>query len=412
MLTLLLILIFYTVSSNLLGCHGKTIVNVASGVYSTKVELDGLTLSSTSTFRLIDTLTIQLHLTNTYSVFVNYQITVPGSRVDFWTKLQISHNGDDLTNAGSLVHYGTQFTYKTATGYWMDNLKPDYYTFEVYYKSSSSISVPADLDYQTAILQVMWFTNAPTASDGIKCYPTPYTLNRYHVFSPLKGLKATLPPYNERVVLAAYQLAVYSSSKKWFIVKMHQHNQQLNSTNMIRGDGYYFTLNSLWIKSLLPAEYEFGLTYRNDYKTYFEDCRNDYRGNKNLYAMYLPYSCSIITTIRPNTNLRIFTTSWMNTDLSYSFTLYQTEHIIVRYQYTSRFSSYHTSRLTTRLSIDTVRQHTAAISGNYYIGNSGMWQGALSSGRHNITLQIKSSFTYTQYFNDVYTRAMDIVRCI
>ena len=409
MLTLLLI--FYT----LLGCHGKTIVNVASGVYSTKVELDGLRLSRTSTFQPIGALTIQLNITSTYSVFVNYQITV-GSRVDFWTKLQISHNDDDLTNAGSLVHYGTQFPYKTATGYWMDNLKPSYYIFEVYYKSSSSISVPADLDYQTAILQVMWFTNAPTISDGIKCYPTPYTLNRYDVLSPLKGLKATLPPYNETVVLAAYQLAVYSSSKKWFIVKMHQNNQQLKSTNMIRGDGYYFTLNSLWMKSLLPAEYEFGLTYRNDYKTYFEDCRNDYRGNKNLYAMYLPSSCSILTTIRPTTNLRISTTSWMNTDLSYSFTLYQTEHIIVRYQLTSGYNSYYTRSLKTRLIIDTVRRHTAAISGNNYIGNSGMWQGALSSGRHNITLQIKSSYApYTQYLinnNDKYTRAMDIVHCI
>ena len=399
------------VSSNLLGCHGETIINVASGVYSTKVELDGLSLSGTSTFRPIGALTVQLHLTSTYSVFVNYQITV-ASRANFWTKLQISHNGDDLTNAGSLVHYGSQFSYKTATGYWIDNLEPGYYTFEVYYKSSSSISVSAGSDYQTAILQVMWFSNAPTASDGIKCYPTPYALNGYNVLSPLKGLKATLPPHSGRVVLAAYQLAVYSSSNEWFIVKMHQNNQQLKSTNMIRGDGYYFTLNSLWMKSLSLAEYEFGLTYRNDYNTYFEDCRNDYRGNKNLYAMYLPSSCSILTTIRPTTDLRISTTSWMNTDLLYSFTLHQTDHIIVRYQYTSNFISYSTRSLTTRLSIDnTVRQHTAAVSGNYYIGNSGMWQGALSSGRHTITLQLKSSYTYTHNLNDVYTRAMDIVRC-
>ena len=35
----------------------------------------------------------------------------------------------------------------------MDNLEPGHYTFEVHYQSSSSISVEADKDYQTAILR-------------------------------------------------------------------------------------------------------------------------------------------------------------------------------------------------------------------------------------------------------------------
>ena len=73
---------------------------------------------------------------------------------DIWTKLQISHDDDGLTNPGSIVHYGNQ-AYKTATGYWMDNLEPGHYTFEVHYQSSSNISVAAGTDYQTAILQVM-----------------------------------------------------------------------------------------------------------------------------------------------------------------------------------------------------------------------------------------------------------------
>ena len=49
------------------------------------------------------------------------------SSTQFWIKLQISCDDDRLTNAGSLVHYNTQ-TYKTTTGYWMDNLEPGYYT--------------------------------------------------------------------------------------------------------------------------------------------------------------------------------------------------------------------------------------------------------------------------------------------
>jgi len=405
MLTLLLV--FYAISSILQDCNGQTIINVANGVYSTKAESEGLHLSYTSIFKPIGALTIQLHLTSSYSVFVNYQITVDSS-ASFWTKLQIKHDDNNLTNAGSLVHFDNQ-AYKTATGYWMDNLKPGYYTFEVHYKSSSSISVSAGSDYQTAILQVMWFSTANAVSEGVKCYPSPYPLNRYNVLSPIKDLTVTLPAYTGRVVLAAYQLAIYSASDEWFTVRMNQNNQQLKSTIMTQGDEYYYNVNSLWMGYLPFAEYEFGLTYRTRYSSYFEDCQNNYQGNKNLYAMYLPSSCSVMATFRPTSSLSI-SSSWKNTDLSYIFTLYQTEHIIVRYQYSSRgYNTY----LITRLSIDIIRQKTAAITGNtYYTGNSGMWQGPLSSGIHNITVQIRSGISYTHYpTNDLHTRAMDIIRC-
>ena len=82
-----------------------------------------------ATFRPIDALTLSLSFTSTVSVFVNYQITV-GSTAYFWTKLQITRNDDGLTNAGSIVRYYNQ-NYKTATGYWMDNLEPGHYTFVV-----------------------------------------------------------------------------------------------------------------------------------------------------------------------------------------------------------------------------------------------------------------------------------------
>ena len=116
--------ISFITSSILQGYYGHTILNVANGVYSIKAESEGLHLPSTSTFKPIGAFTIQLHLTSSYSVFVNYQITVDSSG-DFWSKLQISHDNDGLTNAGSLVHYGNQ-AYKTATGYWMDNLEPNF----------------------------------------------------------------------------------------------------------------------------------------------------------------------------------------------------------------------------------------------------------------------------------------------
>ena len=406
---LALVLISCTILSSVYqGCYGQTIINVASGVYSTKAESDGLHLSGTSVFRPIDALTLSLSFTSTVSVFVNYQITV-GSTAYFWTKLQITRNNDGLINAGSIVRYYNQ-NYKTATGYWMENLEPGHYTFEMHYKSTSGISMSSSTDYQAAILQVMWFTGVHAVSDGVKCYPTPYPINRYNVFSPIKDLKVNLLLPSSRVVIAAYQLSIYSSSSNWFTARLHKNNQQLTSTIMFQGNNYYYTVNSLWMEYQSGAEYEFGVTYRNYYSSYFEDCQENYQGNKNLYAMYLPYRCRSLATLRPTSSLSISTTAWRTTDLSTSFTLSRDEHIFVRYQYGAYgFYNY----LITRLVIDSApMKHTASIIGNdYYHSNSGMWQGVLSSGTHTIAVQQRSGNTYTNRINDENTRAMDIIRC-
>ena len=404
-----LTLIFCVISTIHQSCYGQTIINAANGVYSTKAESDGLHLSSTSTFKPIDALTISLHFASSYSVFVNYQITVR-STTQFWTKLQITRDDDGLTNAGSLVRYYTQ-SYKTATGYWIGNLEPGHYTFEVHYNSTSTIRVPTSTDYQTAILQVMWFTDAHAVSDGVKCYPTPSPINRYNVFSSIKNLKVNLY-VPSRVVIAGYQLSIYSSNA-WFAARMHKNNQQLTSTIMAQGGNLYYSLNSLWMDYQAAAEYEFGVTYRNLHTTYFEDCRDNYQGNKNLYAMYLPTTCSKLATVRPTSSLSLSSTSWMTTDLSYSFTLSQDKHIIVRYQYSAEgYRSY----TITRLVIDSVpMKHTASVTGSdYYSGNSGMWQGVLSKGTHTIAVQHRSSSAYTHYAGSGYdftTRAMDIMYC-
>ena len=106
-------------------CFGQTVINVATGVYSTKRESNGLSLPATSgTFKPIGALTTKIHLTKPYTVFVHYQLTIETSNTDFWSKLQVNH-----FNAGSLVHSGNQL-FKTATGFWAANLNPGYYTFD------------------------------------------------------------------------------------------------------------------------------------------------------------------------------------------------------------------------------------------------------------------------------------------
>ena len=107
------------------------------------------------------------------------------------------------------------------------------------------------------------------------------------------------------------------------------------------------------------------------------------------------------------------TTGWKSTDLNYTFTLSHVEHIIVRYQYSAHGRNTYT---VTRLLIDSIpTKHIASITGNnYFAGNSGMWQGILSSGTHTITVQHRSGSTYTHNSGYPYkrvTRAMDIVGC-
>lgn len=89
-------------------------------------------------------------------------------------------------STGSLVHIGSQQQYKTATGYWATNINPGYYTFEVFCKSSRAISMSASKDYQTAVMNLIWFDGMHAASDGIKCHTNPYP-NAYYLLSPIKN---------------------------------------------------------------------------------------------------------------------------------------------------------------------------------------------------------------------------------
>ena len=120
---------------------------------------------------------------------------------DFYSKLHIHY-----VNAGLMVHSGNQ-QYKMATGFYMANLNPGEYTFKVYYKSPVAINMPASWDWQTAILQVMWFEDGQVVSDGIKCSPTPTTTNSYNVWGPIRGTEAILKLPANTVILAAFQFS-------------------------------------------------------------------------------------------------------------------------------------------------------------------------------------------------------------
>ena len=80
-------------------------------------------------------ITTNIHIDKPYSVLVHYQITLYSHNKNFYSKRMINYD-----NAGSPVHSGSQI-YKTATGFYMANLNPGYYTFEVHYKSPVAINM-------------------------------------------------------------------------------------------------------------------------------------------------------------------------------------------------------------------------------------------------------------------------------
>jgi len=146
----------------------SAVVNVVDGLFSKTTTSDGLKLKA-PTFQPIHAPTTAMHIKNSSSVFFHYGITFGTSGKDFYNKLQVN-----LFNAGSLAHTGNQM-YKTATGFWMENLNPGQYTIEVYYKSPVNVVIPA-WDWQAAVLHVFWAENSRAVSSGIKCYPEPTSI--------------------------------------------------------------------------------------------------------------------------------------------------------------------------------------------------------------------------------------------
>ena len=391
----------------------QSLVNVSPGIFSKKTESNGLKLSATSTFKPITTLTTNIHIDKPYSVFVHYQITLNSDNRDFYSKLLINY-----ANAGSLVHSGNQ-KYKTATGFYMANLNPGYYTFEVHYKSPVAINVPASRDWQTAILQVMWFEDAHAVSDGIKCYPTPTTTNTYNNWGPIRDTEVILKIPSDRVVLSAYQLSTEMTTSNHVVTSLEVDGFHHNTATLWKGDNAFLDLHGAWARSLYVGTHYFTIHYRTPVGLSFTDCKEKYTNNKNLYAMMLPPSCSAYS-IQPKTTFSFGKSNiWASTDVTYSFTLSKQSHVIIMYQYAGDGGG---SYILMRLSIDSVAEkHSVSLNGNAErAGNFGLWQGSLNSGNHEVTLDYRtpvkidhtvSSDLEWKKWNKVANRAMTVIIC-
>ena len=272
--------------SNALQQH----LHSVNGIQSVKTWQTTLQLPATSVFRPINSLKTSIYLSKPASVFVHYQFTFYSSG-HFYSKLLINH-----ANAGSLVHSGVQ-GFKTAIGFYMANLNRGRYTFEIHYKSTGAINTP-NHDWQTALLQVMWFDNAHSVSDGIKCYPTPTATNTYNRWGPLRDIEAVLRITSNRAAISAYQLSVDARSANHFLTALNVNGFHQQPTQLIKGNAHFLDLSGAWAGNVRPGLHYFGMQYRTPVSLSFTDCKELYNNNKNLYAMMLPPSCRA-TTVNP-----------------------------------------------------------------------------------------------------------------
>ena len=389
------------------------VINVASKVYSKKSTCEGLHLSATDTFKPVTCLTTTIHIDKRFSVFIHYQMTMAtGSGRDFHSKLLINY-----ANAGSIVHSGVH-GWKTPTGFYMANLNPGYYTIEVHYKSPVAVNVGASLDWQTAILQVMWFEDALAVSDNIKCYPTPTVTNSFDNLGPLKDLEVTLQIPGKRAILSAYQLSAELASPNYIVTALDVNGFYQRSSVFLKGPYNSLLLHGVWADNYRTGIHYFNLLYRTPVKFSFTDCNEDTQGlnNKNLYVMMLPVSCKVYKVSPASIFTPGRTNRWAATDVTYSLVLSKQSHIIVMYQYAGRGGgTAPNSHFVTRLSINSVPlKHTATHSADTtYVGNFGMWQGPLSTGTHKLTLEYRTPKAGTNHPEptDWQTRTMTIISC-
>ena len=394
--------------------HAAEVVNVAEGIFSKKVVCNELKLPASSTFSPINTLTTTVHLDKPYSVFVHYQFTFghvqQKPHYDFYSKLLVNDN-----NAGSSIHSGKQH-HVTATGFWMANLNAGHYSFEIYYKFPIDIHTRVTENWQTAVLQVMWFEDARAVSDGIKCYPTSSATNNYNNWGPINDLQVTLQLPNDRAILSAYQLSTEMLSPSHLVTALDVNGFYQQSTPHIKGNSSFLDLHGTWARHFSAGIHYFNILYRSPMPFSFTDCKFDYKNNKNLYAMLLPLSCKVVS-LNPRSSIEFVALRhniYQKTDLKYSLTLTKGSHVIIMYQFAGQSSDndslyYFKMRLTIN---SIVLSHTASHPGyTVYTGNFGLWQGYLSAATHRIAVQYSTN-RLTKSLPEIWqTRSLTIIYC-
>ena len=132
-------------------------------------------------------------------------------------------------------------------------------------------------------------------------------------------------------------------------------------TSFLQGNDPFLNLQGVWAEYRATSYMNSSVLYRSLSAFSFTDCKEDYRNNKNLYAMILPPSCKVAT-VNPRTSVTISTANiWASTDVTYTLNVVKQSHVLIMYQFAGNCVQ---KTVVLRLSINSVPQkHTQSIIG-------------------------------------------------
>ena len=252
--------------------------------------------------------------------------------------------------------------------------------------------------------------NTCVISDGIKCYPTPTVTNNYNSWGPLQDLKLLLHLPTAGVVLSAYQLSTDMVSPDHVVTALEVNGFHQPTAPFLNGNNPFLSLHGVWAEYCTASYANFNILYRSPSAFSFTDCKEDYRNNKNLYAMTLPPSCNVAT-VNPKTSVTLSTANvWASTDVTYSLKLAKQSHVLVMYQFAGNCAR---KTVVMHLSINSVPQkHTRSLIGEVQWGSMlGMWQGVLNTGTYKIAVEYRGNAAAPLGEGVWETRALTVIYC-
>jgi len=67
-----------------------------------------------------------------------------------------------------------------------------------------------------------------------------------------------------------------------------------NTATFKKGNNAFLDLHGTWARNMYAGPHYFNIRYCMPTGLSFTDCKEKYQNNKNLYAMMLPPSCSVV----------------------------------------------------------------------------------------------------------------------
>ena len=340
-------------------------------------------LPAASSWTLYPGLNLSLTFNKPQTVFVFYQITG-------YMNGQISSilrvNGDVV----SMSTISNEF-YRNLIGVWTKVVSPGTYRFEVFYKSTSVLVKPSP-NWSTNIIHAFWmdYSETVSASSHLTCEQN---LNTNNFWRSLDSSTASLLVPEHRVVLVLYSSSfTFPSTVSGEMFTQLEidgcpHVQSTCSKGLITETNLFGGYAGV----MTPGLHQFRLRTKASHDMKTEFCDESF--GQNLAAVVLPQGCKV-DKVCPESCFNLTTgNSWTNVPgMVYSFQISNTTDVIVMYQYSGL--SYDSHTVLRLLFNGVLVPNTPTITGDSkYAGNFNLWYGSLTTGQHELYVQLRSPNT-------------------